>query len=108
MAYVDGDGESIYMRDGTPVAWLRENGVYAYSGKLLGWLYEGWIFGHDGKCVLFTERAQPGAVKPFRQTAGARGDQGIRPSRATRDTACRRPGRSPMWSLTDALSFFRL
>lgn len=106
VAYVDGDKESIYMRDGTPVAWLSENGIYAYGGKFLGWLYEGWIFGRDGKCVLFTERSQPGPVKPFRQAAEDRGDQGLRPFRAARDTAARRPGRCPMWSSTDALSFF--
>lgn len=106
VAYVDGDKESIYMRDGTPVAWLSENGIYTYGGKFLGWLYEGWIFGRDGKCVLFTERSQPGPVKPFRQAAEDRGDQGLRPFRAARDMAGRRPGRAPMWSSTDALSFF--
>src|ERR1017187_6691934 len=64
VAYVDGDQESIYLQDGTPAGWLSGNGIYTYGGKFLGWLYEGWIFGRDGKCVLFTERAQPGAVKP--------------------------------------------
>ena len=107
VAYVDNDKESIYMRDGTPVAWLSEGGVYTYGGKFLGWLYQGWIFGRDGKCVLFTERADSGPVKPFRQVAEDRADQGLRPSRASRDTSCRRPGRSHMWSSTDALSFFR-
>jgi hypothetical protein len=106
VAYVDDDKESIYMRDGTPVAWLSESGVYTYRGKFLGWLYEGWIFERDGKCVLFTERAQTGAVKPFRQTAGDRGDQLVRPSRGSRDSAGRRPGRSQMWSSMDASSFF--
>ena len=107
VAYVDNDKESIYMRDGTPIAWLRENGVYAYGGKFLGWLYEGWIFGHDGKCVLFTERSQPGPVKPFRQAAEEHGDQGPRPLHGERDAATRRPGRSLLWSSADALSFFR-
>jgi hypothetical protein len=106
VAYVDNDKESIYMRDGTPVAWLHESGVYAYGGKFLGWLYEGWIFGRDGKCVLFTERSQPGPVKPFRQAPEDRGDQSLQPFRAPRDTVCRRPGRSPMWSSANALSFF--
>lgn len=106
VAYVDDDKESIYMRDGTPVAWLHESGVYAYGGKFLGWLYEGWVFGRDGKCVLFTERAQHGAVKPFRQAAEDRADQALRPSRGARESACRRPGRSPTWSSTDTPSFF--
>src|ERR1035438_7753299 len=79
VAYVDGDKESIYMQDGTPAGWLSGNGIYTYGGKFLGWLYEGWIFGRDGKCVLFTERAQPGAVKPFRQPAIDRGKIGSIP-----------------------------
>jgi|SRR5579871_2692878 len=107
VAYVDEDKVSIYMRDGTPVAWLSESCVYTYGGKFLGWLYEGWIFGADGKCVLFTERAQPGPVKPFRQVAGDRGDQVLQPSRGSRDAASRRPGRSHLWASTDALAFFR-
>jgi hypothetical protein len=107
VAYVDDDKESIYMRDGTPVAWLCESSIYAYGGKFLGWLYEGWIFGRDGKCVLFTDRAQPGAVKPFRQAVEDRADRGPRPLHEARDIACRRPGRSPMWSSTDALAFFK-
>jgi len=106
VAYVDNDKESIFMRDGTPVAWLWEGGVYTYRGKFLGWLYEGWIFGRDGKCVLFMERSQPGPVKPFRMAAEDRGDQALRPSRESRDSAVRRPGREQLWSSTDALSFF--
>ncbi len=106
VAYVDDDKQSIYMQDGTPVAWLCEGGVYTYRGKFLGWLYEGWIFGRDGKCVLFTDRAQPGPVKPFRIPAEGRGERGLMPSRESRDPATRRPGRSPMWSSTDAFSFF--
>ncbi|MGA2603498.1 MAG: 4-fold beta flower protein [Verrucomicrobiia bacterium] len=106
VAYLDEDKVSIYLRDGTPVAWLSDCGVYTYAGKFLGWLYEGWIFGRDGKCVLFAERSQPGPVKPFRHTAEDRGDQLVCPARASRDSAGRRPGRSQMWSLTDASSFF--
>jgi len=106
-AYVDDDHESIYMRDGTPVGWLNENGIYAYGGKFLGWLYEGWVFGRDGKCVLFTERSQHGPVKPFCQAAEEHGDHGLRPFRSPRDSATRRPGRCPMWSSSDALTFFK-
>src|ERR1041385_613114 len=97
VAYIDHDKESIFMRDGRPVAWLSENGVYTYRGKLLGWLWEGWIFGRDGKCVLFTERAQPGAPKPFRQAPEDRGEQSLRPSRDSRETAPKRPGRTSVW-----------
>jgi hypothetical protein len=106
VAYIDDDQESIFLQDGTPVAWLSGNCVYTYRGKLLGWLREGWIFGPDGKCVLFTERSQPGAVKPFRQPPEDRGDRGMRPSRDVREPARKRCGRSTVWSSTSARSFF--
>ena|SRR2546425_673066 len=106
VAYIDDDNESIYMRDGTPVAWLSESSIYTYRGKLLGWLWEGWIFGRDGKCVLFTERAQPGAPKPFRQVPEDRDDRVLRPSRDARETPLKRRERSSVWSPRGALSFF--
>ncbi len=106
VAYIDDDHESIFMHDGTPVAWLSGDGIYTYRGKLLGWLSEGWIFDRHGKCVLFTERAQPGAPKPFRQTPNDRGEQGLRPSRDVRETPLKRRERSVVWSLQNAQSFF--
>ena len=105
-AYIDADKQSIYLNDGTPVAWLSENALYTYRGKLLGWLWEGWIFGRDGKCVLFTERAQPGAPNPFRQAPEDRGEQSLRPSRDSRETAPKRPGRTSVWSSRDVRLFF--
>jgi hypothetical protein len=106
IAYIDDDRQSIFLRDGTPVAWLSENGVYTYRGKLLGWLWEGWIFGRDGKCVLFTERSQPGAPKPFRQIPEDRADQGLCPSRDSRETPQKRRQRSDVWSSQSARLFF--
>jgi len=107
VASIDEDHESIFMRDGTPVAWLSREGVYTYRGKVLGWFWEGWIFGQDGKCVLFTERAQPKPAKPFRQPPEDRGDQRLRPMREGREVPRKRPERALMWSSVSAQSFFR-
>jgi hypothetical protein len=106
VAYIDDDKQSVYLRDGTPVAWLSENALYTYRGKLLGWLWQGWGFGRDGKRGVFTERAQPGAPKPFRQPPEDRGDQRLRPSRDSRETAQKRPGRTTVWSSQSAQLFF--
>jgi hypothetical protein len=106
VAYIGDDKQSIYMRDGTAVAWLSGSMLYTYRGKLLGWLWEGWIFDRDGKCVLFTERSQPGAPKPFRQRPEDRGEQSACPSRDTRETAQKRPGRTDVWSSKSAYLFF--
>jgi hypothetical protein len=105
-AYIDGDKESIFLSDGTAVGWLSGNGVYTYRGNLLGWLYEGWIFGRDGKCVLFTERAQPGAPKPFRQPPEDQADQSLCPPRSARETPQKRRERSRVWSSQSAVAFF--
>ncbi len=107
VAYIDEDHESIFMRDGTPVAWLSRDGIYTYRGKFLGWLWEGWVFGHDGKCVLFTERAQPKPLKPFRQAPEDRGDQQSRPMRESRQASRKRPERARLWSSMSAQAFFR-
>ena len=107
VAYIDDDKQSIYMWDGTPVAWLWGTGIYTYRGKLLGWFFDGWIFGLDGKCVLFTERGAYRPVKPLRQPPGSRGDKGVRPSRGEREPARKQPERSLVWSSVNALSFLR-
>jgi hypothetical protein len=106
VAYIADDKESIYLTDGTPVAWLSGNAVYTYRGKLLGWLWEGWIFDRDGKCVLFTEHAQPGAPRPFRQRPEDRADQGTRPNRDSHETPLKRRERALVWSPQSARSFF--
>jgi 4-fold beta flower protein len=106
IAYVDEDGESIYLLDGTPVAWLFQDAIYAYSGRLLGWMREGWIFGRDGKCLLFTAQAHSKPSRPFRQVSGDRGDRGVRPSRGVRDTFIKRPERAGVWASTSSQAFF--
>lgn len=106
IAYIDDDKESVFFYDGTPIAWIAGNCLYTYRGRLLGWYYEGWIFGADGKCVLFGERAQPGATKPFRKNVGDRTDKTVCPSRSSRDTMRKRPIRASVWSGTSARAFF--
>lgn len=106
VAYIDDDRESIYLQDGTPVAWLSGSTLYTFRGRLLGWFWQGWVFGRDGKCVLFTERAQPGAPRPFPRTPDARGDKGLQPSRAVHEPVRKRPGRLAVWSGADIRAFF--
>jgi len=107
VAYLDDDRESVYLEDGTPVAWISGQVIYSYNGKLLGWIEEGWVFGPDGKCVLFTERAQPGAIRPFRHPPGARDDQQHRPSRRVPESPRKRPERLHVWSATTPRNFFQ-
>ena len=55
VAYIDTtDGYTIYMWDGTPVAYLTDStarnslSVYGFNGKLLGWYVDGAIYDTNG------------------------------------------------------------
>lgn len=40
IAWVADDNQSIYLFNGTPVAWLSEDSIYSYSGRVRGDLRE--------------------------------------------------------------------
>ena len=43
VAYIDEDGESVYLWNGTPVAFVSDDAVHSYRGRFLGWFDDGWI-----------------------------------------------------------------
>ena len=43
VAFLDDDGQSLYLYDGTPAGFVQDDGVYAYSGKFLGWFDQEWV-----------------------------------------------------------------
>ena len=81
-AYVDDDGTTIYLYDGSAVGWIDNVDVYAYSGRYLGWMQEGWLFDRVGNRAFFMDATKGGPPKPARSA---------RPARAR--TGARRPGR---------------
>ena len=90
IAYIDDDGQSIYLFNGEPEAWLSKDRVYTYRGSYLGWYQAGWIYDRFGKPALFTSGASGGPAKPARSARPAK--------RALREagTWCSRSGsRSP-------------
>ncbi|HEX6039361.1 MAG TPA: hypothetical protein VFZ20_15020 [Longimicrobium sp.] len=52
VAYIDSDGESIYLYDGEPVAWIEGDCIYAYGGNFIGWVVAGWVLDKNGERVL--------------------------------------------------------
>lgn len=107
VAYIDRDGKSIYLYDGTPVAWLSEACVYAYSGRFLGWMKDGWLVARDGTRAFFTQASSGGPAKPARQARPARGARGARPARGAREARPARPAARYGWSANSDESFFR-
>lgn len=107
VAYIDDDGQSVYLYNGAPVAWLSGESMYAYSGRHLGWFLDGWVVDHDGDHAFFTTSAATGPLKPVRQVRPVRGVRGVRPVRGVRAVAPVRSVRSLAWSRFSDESFFR-
>ena len=98
VAYIDDDGEYIYLYSGQPVAWLSDESVYAYSGRYLGWVQNGWFYDRDGRPAFFTENASGGPAKPARAARPAKGARAARPARGAREARPAKPARSLSWS----------
>ena len=61
VAYISDDyNETIYLTDGSPVAYLYNQGyVYGLNGHHLGWWIEGILYNHDGERIGFTSSTCP-------------------------------------------------
>ena len=61
VAYIlDDYNETIYLTDGSPVAYLYEQGhVYGFNGRHLGWWIEGILYNHDGERIGFSSSTSP-------------------------------------------------
>lgn len=73
VAYVDtGDGMTIYLWGGQPVAYLDADGsggynVYGFNGEHLGWFINGVIWGHSGYAACATkERMTETRMEPLK------------------------------------------
>ncbi|WP_207492509.1 4-fold beta flower protein [Aridibaculum aurantiacum] len=79
-AYIDYDEEAtIFMWDGTPVAFLEKDGsdvcVFGYNGKFLGWYEDGIIYDKKGYAV----GARKGATSMITKIERIKGIQRITP-----------------------------
>jgi hypothetical protein len=106
VAYLDEDGESIYLYGGEPIAFLSGEGIYSYAGRYLGWFEDGWVLDRSGNRVFFTENATGGPVRPVRAVRPARGARSARPARGAREARPARPVRSSSWSRLTGENFF--
>lgn len=59
VAYISGDGETIFLWDGRPVAYLQEDKVYGWNGRQLGWFVNGTIFDIYGLRAGFIKTRSP-------------------------------------------------
>lgn len=54
---VPGDGDTIYLWTGQPVAYLLGEDVYGFNGNHLGWFIDGIVWDWEGVAVGFTRQA---------------------------------------------------
>ncbi|MFA6469467.1 MAG: 4-fold beta flower protein [Bacteroidota bacterium] len=106
IAYVDTDGESVYLYSGKPVAWMSDGSFYAYRGKYFGWMQDGWVMDRSGDCVFFSDITRDGPEKPPRQARPKRTARSARPAKKTKEVTPERPMRSSQWSLLSSEAFF--
>lgn len=62
ISYADNDS-TIYMWDGSPVAYLKEKGeIYHFNGQFLGWYTDGILYGKDGYVVAAKKGVKRGEI----------------------------------------------
>jgi len=105
-AYVDTDGTSIYLYDGSAVGWIDHVDVYAYSGRYLGWVQDGWFFDRGGDRAFFTDATRGGPPKPARAARPARADRAPRRARGVRQTKPARPACTLSWAPSSGVGYF--
>jgi hypothetical protein len=58
IAYIDtGEDLTIFLWNGSPVAYLEKTSIYGFNGKHLGWFKDGIVRDHQGNGVGFVEGA---------------------------------------------------
>jgi hypothetical protein len=77
VAYLTDDGRTIYLWDGSPVAYLDGDRVYGWNGRQLGWFTNGTIFDVYGLRAGFVKSKSPLVTdleppKPMKQMTGAK------------------------------------
>ena len=106
-AYVDADGRSIYLNDGSAVGWIDQVDVYAYGGRYLGWIQEGWFFDRFGNRAFFTDATKGGPAKPARAARPPRKDRATRGVRGTREEKPARPACALSWAPSSGAEYFK-
>lgn len=105
-AYIDFDKNgTIYMWDGTPVAFINNDGrdlcVIGFNGKFLGWYIEGIIYDKKGYAV----GARKGAVNIITKIEKIKGIQRITPIRPIVPISPIKPILGNNWSNTSLTEF---
>ena len=105
-AYVAED-QTIYLWDGTPVAYLYESDgtvhLYSFQGNHLGWYEQGVLWDHSGAAVGFRE----GAANIVTYVESAKSTKHVKPAVAPRSVAPDKPILHDSWSTVPFAVFLK-
>ena len=90
VAYIADDGESIYLWDGRPVAYLMNDKIYGWQGRQLGWFQNGTVFDIYGLRAGFIRSKSPIAteVEPLKSPKHLKPARGRRQSQVIKPVLC--------------------
>ncbi len=90
VAYIAGDGETIYMWAGRAVAYLSGDKVYGWNGKQLGWFANGTVFDIYGFRSGFVLSKSPivTQVEPVKSSKHVKNVKGIRQNPVVKPSLC--------------------
>lgn len=105
-AYIDYDEDAtIFMWDGTPVAFLEKNGsdicVFGFNGSFMGWYEDGIIYDKKGYAV----GAREGATNMSLRSERSKSSQRSTPSRPSTPSTPSQPSWKSSWSSTSLTEF---
>jgi hypothetical protein len=90
VSYIADDGETIYLWDGRPVAYLVEDKIYGWQGRQLGWFYNGTVFDIYGLRAGFIKSKSPIAteIEPLKPTKHLKPTRGKTQSQVIKPILC--------------------
>lgn len=105
-AYIDyGEDATIFMWDGTPVAFLEKDGsdicVFGFNGSFMGWYEDGIIYDKKGYAV----GARKGATNMMTKMERMKSMQKMTPMRPMTPMTPMQPMWKSSWSITSLTEF---
>ncbi|MFN9709536.1 MAG: 4-fold beta flower protein [Burkholderiales bacterium] len=95
IAYIDtGEDMTIFLWNGSPVAYLEKSSIYGFNGKHLGWFKDGIVRDRQGNGVGFIE----GAVNKLTKLEPLKSLQKLTPLRSLQDHEPLEPMFRDSWS----------
>ena len=95
VAYIDVNDElTIYLWDGTPVAYLYGEDVYGFNGTHLGWFEQGIIYNHKGDAICVVQNRFSG----YTSYEGYKGYKSYKPYKSYKEYSPYKPYFSNMFS----------